>query len=300
MTRSLTYLFRVLLLGLMVGASSLVLALPTPKDIEASVQAGQFERAETQLREVIKARPTSAKAHYELGQVLARQGRFIEAEQSLNEARNLEPSLKFASSAQQFNDLLAKVTAKTAAPAKTPAVAAQVAPVTPMATMPSRPEPSTPWGLILLGAAGVALVVVLVRRSAAAKAAPVVSYPMAPVPETRGFGQAYTPGAPQASPYPQNNAAGYPAGAMGGSGSTVRGAVVGGIAGLAAGYALSKAMEGTQGHDGATPHGASGLQDDGYRAINSAPSQPDLGAFDAGSGGDSWDNSADSSGGDDW
>jgi TolA-binding protein len=77
MTRSLTYLFRVLLLGLMVGASSLVLALPTPKDIEASVQAGQFERAETQLREVIKARPTSAKAHYELGQVLARQGRFI-------------------------------------------------------------------------------------------------------------------------------------------------------------------------------------------------------------------------------
>ena len=300
MTRSIASLFKVLLLGLMLGMSSLVLALPTPKDIEASVQAGQFDRAETQLREVIKARPTSAKAHYELGQVLARQGRYIEAEQLLNEARKLEPSLKFASSAQQFNDLLAKVMAKTAAPAKTPAVVAQVAPVTPMATLPSRPEPSTPWGLILLGAAGVALVVVWVRRSAAAKAAPVAGYPTAPVPESRGFGQAYTPGAPQASPYPQNNAAGYPPGAMGGSGSTVRGAVVGGIAGLAAGYALSKAMEGTQSHDGAAPHGASGLQDGGYQAINSAPSQPDLGAFDAGSGGDSWDNSADSGGGDDW
>ena len=300
MNRSLTNLFKVLFLGLMLGLSSLVLALPTPKDIEASVQAGQFDRAESQLREVIKARPTSAKAHYELGQVLARQGRYIEAEQSLNEARKLEPSLKFASSAQQFNDLLAKVTAKTAAPAKTPAVVAQVAPVTPMATLPSRPEPSAPWGLILLGAAGVALVVVWVRRSGAAKAAPVAGYPTAPVPESRGFGQAYTPGAPQASPYPQNNAAGYPSGAMGGGGSTVRGAVVGGIAGLAAGYALSKAMEGPQGHDGATQHGASGLQDDGYRAINSAPSQPDLGAFDSGSGGDSWDNSADSSGGDDW
>jgi len=300
MTRSLTYLFKVLLLGLMLGVSSLVLALPTPKEIEASVQAGQFDRAETQLREVLKARPTSAKAHYELGQVLARQSRYIEAEQALNEARKLEPSLKFASSAQQFNDLLAKVTTKTAAPAKAAAVAAQVAPVTPVATLPSRPEPSTPWGLILLGAAGVALVVVLVRRSAAAKAAPVVSYPMAPMPETRGFGQAYTPGTPQASPYPQNNAGGYPAASAGGTGSTMRGAVVGGIAGLAAGYALSKAMEGTQGHDGAKPQGASGLQDDGYRAINSAPSQPDLGAFDAGSGGDSWDNSADSSGGDDW
>jgi hypothetical protein len=300
MNRSLTHLFRVLLLGLMLGVSSLVLALPTPKEIEASVQAGQFDRAETQLREVLKARPTSAKAHYELGQVLARQSRYIEAEQALNEARKLEPSLKFASSAQQFNDLLAKVTTKTAAPAKAAAVAAQVAPVTPVATLPSRPEPSTPWGLILLGAAGVALVVVLVRRSAAAKAAPVVSYPMAPMPETRGFGQAYTPGTPQASPYPQNNAGGYPAASAGGTGSTMRGAVVGGIAGLAAGYALSKAMEGPQGHDGAKPQGASGLQDGGYQPINSAPSQPDLGAFDAGSGGDSWDNSADSSGGDDW
>jgi hypothetical protein len=71
--------------------------------------------------------------------------------------------------------------------------------------------------------------------------------------------------------------------------------VVGGIAGLAAGYALSKAMEGTQGHDGATPHGASGLQDGGYQALNSTPSQADLGAFDAGNGSDSWDNSSDSS-----
>ena len=303
MTRSLASLFKPLLLVLMLGVSSVVLALPTPKDIEASVQAGQFDRAETQLREVLKARPTSAKAHYELGQVLARQGRYIEAEQALNEARKLEPSLKFASSAQQFNDLLDRVTAKTAAPAKAAAVAAQVAPVTRVATMPSQPEPSTPWGLILLGAAGVALVVAWVRRSAAAKAAPVASYPMAPAAGARGFGQGYTPGAAPASPHPQHNAAGYPQSAMAGTGSTVRGAVVGGIAGLAAGYALSKAMEGTQGHDGATPLGASGLQDGGYQALNSAPSQADLGAFDAGSGGDSWDNSADSSSdssGSDW
>ena len=299
-----TYLFKFLLLGLVLGMSSLVLALPTPKDIEASVQAGQFDRAETQLREVLKARPTSAKAHYELGQVLARQSRYIEAEQALNEARKLEPSLKFAGSAQQFNDLLGKVTAKTAAPAKAPAVAAQVATVPPVTTVPSQPEPSTPWGLILLGAAGVALVVLWFRRSAAAKAAPVVSDPMAPVSNARGFGQGYAPGAAPASPYPQHNAAGYPQSAMGGTGSTVRGAVVGGIAGLAAGYALSKAMEGPQGHDGAAPTGASGLQDGGYQSINNAPSQADLGAFDAGNGSDSWDNSSDSSsdssGGEDW
>lgn len=295
MTRSIASLIKVLLLGLVLGLSNLVLALPSPKDIEASVQAGQFDRAETQLREVLKAKPGSAKAHYELGQVLARQGRFIEAEQSLNEARKLEPSLKFASSPQQFNDLLAKVTAKTAAPAPTPP--AQVRTTPPPAAVPAapaRPESSTPWGLILLGLAGVALVVAWVRRSAAAKLAPVAAYPAAPAAEPRGFGQAYSPNAA----YSPGNAPGYPAAPMGGAGtgSTVRGAVVGGLAGLAAGYALSKAMDGTQQHGAA---GAPGLQNEGYRALDNAPAQPDLGAFDAGTG-DSWDNAPDSGGSDDW
>ena len=295
MTHSLTKLFKVLLLSLMLGLSTLVLALPSPKDIEASVQAGQFDRAETQLREVLKARPDSAKAHYELGQVLARQGRFIEAEQALTEARKLEPSLKFASSAQQFNELLAKVTTKTAAPAT--AAPAQVRTSPPPAAVvpaPARPESKTPWGLILLGVAGVALVVAWVRRSAAAKSAPMAAYPAAPAAEPRGFGQAYSPNAA----YPPANAPGYPAAPMGGAGtgSTVRGAVVGGLAGLAAGYALSKAMDGTQQH-GAS--GASGLQNEGYRPLDNAPAQPDLGAFDAGTG-DSWDNTPDSGGSDDW
>ena len=292
MTRSFASLFKVPLLGLVLGLSNLVLALPTPKDIEASVQAGQFDRAETQLREVLKAKPGSAKAHYELGQVLARQGRFIEAEQSLNEARKLEPSLKFASSPQQFNDLLAKVTAKTAAPA--PAAPAPTPPPAALPAAPARPESSTPWGLILLGVVGVALVVAWVRRSAAAKPASMTAYPAAPAAEPRGFGQAYSPNAA----YQQGNPPGYPAAPMGGTstGSTVRGAVVGGLAGLAAGYALSKAMEGTQPHGGA---GAPGLQNEGYRQLDNAPAQPDLGAFDAGTG-DSWDNAPDSGGSDDW
>jgi hypothetical protein len=295
MTYSLTKLFNVLLLSLMLGLSTLVLALPTPKDIAASVQSGQLDRAETQLREVLKAKPDSAKAHYELGEVLARQGRFIEAEQALNEARRIEPSLKFASSAQQFNDLLGKVTAKTAAPAQAaplqPAPARAAAPAPSQApTTAARSENSTPWGLILLGLAGVALVVVWVRRSAAAKSAPVAAYPAAPAAEPRGFGQAYSPN----TAYSPGGAPGYPAAPMGGTGSTVRGAVVGGLAGMAAGYALSKAMDGNQ------QHGSSGLQNEGYRPMDNVPAQPDLGAFDAGAGGDSWDNAPESGGSDDW
>ena len=81
-----------LLLGGLLCLSTWALALPGPKDIEASVQAGQFDRAESQLREVLREKPTSARAHYELGQVLAREGRYFEAEQALRQAQKLEPS----------------------------------------------------------------------------------------------------------------------------------------------------------------------------------------------------------------
>ncbi|NBU17998.1 MAG: tetratricopeptide repeat protein [Betaproteobacteria bacterium] len=53
----------------------MALALPSPKDIETEIQAGNFAKAESMLREVIAEKPQSAKAHYELGQVLARQER---------------------------------------------------------------------------------------------------------------------------------------------------------------------------------------------------------------------------------
>jgi hypothetical protein len=77
------------------------------------------------------------------------------------------------------------------------------------------------------------------------------------------------------------------------------GAVVGGLAGVAAGYALSKALEGE--HHTATPAaGASAASNNGGYVPFDAPAQQDLGSFDAGSGSD-WD-SADLGGGssDDW
>jgi hypothetical protein len=69
------------------------------------------------------------------------------------------------------------------------------------------------------------------------------------------------------------------------------GAVMGGVAGLAAGYALSKAMEGGANHSNpaASNNAANPAQDSaGYVPFDN-PSRPDMGAFDAGAGGDSWD-----------
>ena len=65
--------------GAFVVGASLVLALPTPKDIEAAVAAGRYTQAESMLREVLQDKPQSAKAHYELGQVLAQLQRYKEA-----------------------------------------------------------------------------------------------------------------------------------------------------------------------------------------------------------------------------
>jgi len=70
------------------------------------------------------------------------------------------------------------------------------------------------------------------------------------------------------------------------------GAVLGGVAGLAAGYALSKAMEGGANHTNNSSSGnnAANPSSDsaGYVPFDN-PSRPDMGAFDAGAGGDSWD-----------
>jgi hypothetical protein len=81
------------------------------------------------------------------------------------------------------------------------------------------------------------------------------------------------------------------------------GAVVGGLAGVAAGYALSKALEGD--HHDASQHSLQNPAADQFQPLSSGPSQ-DFGAFDSGSG-DGWDSGGDHSsgdssggGGDDW
>ena len=83
--------------------ASLALALPTPKDISAAVNSGNLAQAEAMLHEVILVKPGSAKARYELGQVLAREGRKMEARQELLEAQRIDPSLKFAATSPSFN-----------------------------------------------------------------------------------------------------------------------------------------------------------------------------------------------------
>jgi tetratricopeptide (TPR) repeat protein len=266
-------------------ACSLALALPSPKDISAAVEAGDLARAETLLHEVLKVKPNSAKAHYELGEVLARAKRYDEALAQLNQARAIDPALKFASSPDKFSQTVDKVStaaaaAKTAATSQNLNPAAAHSDVAPAASASSFPTGYVVGGIILL-----VLLFVLIRRSQAPRPAPV---PMGAYPGAPG----YAPGGAMApAPY-----GGYSAQPQAGSG--IGGAVLGGVAGLAAGYALSKAMEGGNANAGQAQHAAAA--NEGYVPFDTPPA-PDMGSFDAGSG-SGWD-AADSGGGDsggDW
>jgi uncharacterized protein len=286
----------------LVFSATLAFALPTPKDIESAVAAGQYTQAESMLREVLQDKPQSAKAHYELGQVLAHAHRYKEAQTELQKAKDIDPSLKFATSPEKFNTVLTKVNELAAASSSSVVMAPSAATGTHAATKAvQEPAPSSggsSLSYVWLAIGGLVVLGLWLRRSAANAASHVnpAAYapgaaPMGTPPAPRGFGAQFTPNVPQPGYAPQGFA--QPTG----GGSTMAGAVVGGLAGVAAGYALSKALEGD--HHTAAPTSAGGASSDstgGYVPFDT-PAQPDLGTFDAGSGSD-WD-SADSGGSDD-
>ncbi|PUE08960.1 hypothetical protein B9Z51_08475 [Limnohabitans sp. T6-5] len=284
MIKPLSTLLKSLLVCTALAASALALALPAPKDIETAVSQGHLTQAESMLREVIAAKPQSAKAHYELGQVLLRENRASEAHAELVQAQSIDPSLKFASSDKQFKDLLERSQVQlNAQPAK--AVGTHAAPQAP-ASSGSGFSLTYVWiGIAVLG-----VIALLIRMNRPAVQTPTPAYappaPPAGGPLSTAFGR--QPGyAPAPAGYPTGYPSGYPAAAPSG-GSTVAGAVVGGLAGVAAGYALSKALEGEHHNPSApVPSGNSWADNQGLVSADSPNAAP-LGAFDAGTG-DDWD-----------
>jgi tetratricopeptide (TPR) repeat protein len=273
------------ILGLLIAlAAAAAMALPSPKDIDAAVSAGHLSQAETMLREVIQEKPNSAKAQYELGQVLARQARYADAQAALAQAKAIDPTLKFAASPEKFNDVFNKIsqqakglTGNQVASALSEPRSAAVSPA------PAAPEPSFPLHYVWMGIAGLVVLALVLRRQK--QATPAYHAPM------QATGPAntspYAAGQPAAAGYGPGYAPGYPGGQPmgGGMGSGIGGAVVGGLAGVAAGYALSKALEGDH-HSNAAPQSASG--NSGYVPFEN-PAQPDVGSFDSGSG-SGWDD----------
>jgi hypothetical protein len=79
------------------AASALAWALPSLSDVEAQVQQGHYAQAESMMREVVAAKPDSARAHYVYAEILAHDGKFAAAADEARLARQLDPDLKFTS-----------------------------------------------------------------------------------------------------------------------------------------------------------------------------------------------------------
>jgi uncharacterized protein len=185
---------------------------PTLKQIYDTAQAGQLDKAQTMVQQVLVLHPNSAKAHFVQAELFARQGQLPKAREALAAADKLAPGLPFAKS-EAIQSLRAQLDAKSPAPVvKNPSTNSfGVTPAKP----PAAPA-NTPWGLILLvGAAAIALVVFLIRRKPAQTFTPPAAYanpgssPGAMPggglngPQTFGMGSGAAPGAPGAPGYGQ-------------------------------------------------------------------------------------------------
>jgi tetratricopeptide (TPR) repeat protein len=99
-----------ILLG--IGFANNSCALPFAMDIGSAANQGNYKSAESMLKEVLQEKPSSARTHYELGQVLARENKLVVSRQELLEAQRIDP-LNLYKNPEQFNSFLEKVSVKT-------------------------------------------------------------------------------------------------------------------------------------------------------------------------------------------
>jgi len=222
-------------------------ALPTIGEVQTEIGKGHYARAEEMTREVVAAKPDSARARYVHAEILAHNQRFALAAEEAAQARKLDPKLSFTDPEKfkTFTQLLARQQAAgTTSPAAItykPSQFAETAPVSHGGGMPA-----WAWGGV------VGLLAMLAWRALGTSRQPArAQWPQA-MPASAGPLPTGTPGgmgatgfssyAPAASPMP----APAPAAGNGlwGTGMAVAG-------GVAAGMLAEKLFEGHR--ESATP-----------------------------------------------
>ena len=213
-----------MLAAVVLFATSALAQEPTLHDVYQAAQSGNFAQAQRMMDEVLSAHPNSGKAHYVEAELLAQQGRLSAAAAELNTAERLEPGLPFAKP-ESVRELKARVGSpargfgESFMPAASPTSGGGI-----------------PWGMLLIGAGVVALIVLGVRAMNRRNATALAT----------GGVQSYNPNAPmQASGMPSAGS-GLGSGILGG---LATGAAVG--AGMVAGEALAHRFMGGRQDGGA-------------------------------------------------
>ncbi len=75
--------------------SGAAFAVPTVQQIESAMSQGNWQQADAGLSEVLQAHPNNARAHYLYAQVLDREGRYGDALAQVQQAKTLDPQIRF-------------------------------------------------------------------------------------------------------------------------------------------------------------------------------------------------------------
>lgn len=75
--------------------STAAFVVPTVQQIESAMSQGNWQQADAGLSEVLKAHPNNAHAHYLYSQVLDREGRYGDALAQVQQAKTLDPQIRF-------------------------------------------------------------------------------------------------------------------------------------------------------------------------------------------------------------
>lgn len=224
-------------------------AVPSVDAVQAEVQRGNYAQAETLMREVVAAKPESAKAHYILAEVLAHNRRFDEAAQEARKAQQIDPQLRFTQP-QKFRDfeqLLEREKAHTKAISSAPlnpAPAPRAVPAQPAPQAGSSGLPGWLWGV------GFAVVAVLLWRMIAARRQASAGPAYGAMAPAGGYAAGPGPGyaGPGAAPGYGNGWNGAP-----GRGSGMLGTGLAAAGGFAAGMLAEKLLDGSHGASGTVP-----------------------------------------------
>ncbi|MGV2287657.1 tetratricopeptide repeat protein [Trinickia sp. YCB016] len=75
--------------------SAAAFAVPSAQQVERAMAQGNWQQADTELSQVLEAHPNNAHAHYLYGQVLDREGRYADALAQIQQAKTLDPQIRF-------------------------------------------------------------------------------------------------------------------------------------------------------------------------------------------------------------
>jgi uncharacterized membrane protein YgcG len=122
-------------------------AVPSVGEVQAEVAKGNYAHAEAMMREVVTARPSSARAHYLYAEILAHDRQFDQAADQARLAQTLDPAITFTQP-DKFRSFEALLEREQAHARRSPSAATGLSNPAPMAAaLPAALSPQRSSGL---------------------------------------------------------------------------------------------------------------------------------------------------------